>query len=78
MKIHWQSVSKQNDLKKKQKKRKLILIGLLILVAVMLLSSCSQTKVVYVEAERQPITCIDSIKTPLDMAKCLAEYKQRY
>ena len=42
----------------------------------LLLSGCKQIE--YVEVERQPITCIDEIKTPLDMAKCLNEYKTRY
>ncbi len=44
----------------------------------LLLSGCKQIEYVYVEPERQPITCIDEIKTPLDMAKCLNEYKTRY
>lgn len=29
-------------------------------------------------APLEPIMCIDNIKTPLDMADCLAEYKQKY
>jgi hypothetical protein len=54
------------------------LIGLLILAILLLLNACKQTEYVYVEPERVPITCIDHIKTPLDMAKCLNEYKTRY
>lgn len=27
---------------------------------------------------REPITCIDTIKTNGDMAKCLLEYKEKY
>ena len=52
------------------------MIGTLILLILLLLSGCKQIE--YVEVEHQPITCIDEIKTPLDMAKCLNEYKQRY
>jgi recombinational DNA repair ATPase RecF len=54
------------------------LIGTLILAIVLLLCGCKQIEYVYVEPERQPITCIDDIHTPLDMAKCLNEYKTRY
>lgn len=50
----------------------------IIIFFLLLFCGCSQTKVVYVEPERVPITCIDDIKTPLDMAKCLYEYKTRY
>lgn len=44
----------------------------------MLLNGCKQIEYVYVEIPREPIYCIDNIKTPLDMANCLAEYKQKY
>ena len=44
----------------------------------MLLSGCVRTKIVYKEIEREPITCYKTIKTPLDMAKCIAEYKIKY
>jgi hypothetical protein len=44
----------------------------------MLLGSCKQIEYVYVETPREPIYCIDNINTPLDMANCLAEYKQKY
>lgn len=44
----------------------------------LLLVGCAHEKIVYVETPREPITCIDSIKTPLDMAKCLTEYKVKY
>lgn len=47
-------------------------------VIVFLLTACTRTEFVYVEVPREPINCIDSIKTPLDMAKCLAEYKAKY
>lgn len=30
------------------------------------------------QVPREPVLCIDEIKTPLDMAKCLAEYKAKY
>lgn len=42
------------------------------------LASCKSVEYVYVETPREPITCIDTIKTPMDMAKCLAEYKVKY
>ncbi len=42
------------------------------------LASCTNVEYVYVETPREPITCIDTIKTPMDMAKCLAEYKVKY
>lgn len=44
----------------------------------LILSACATEKIVYVEAPKEPITCIDSIKTPMDMAKCLTEYKVKY
>lgn len=49
-----------------------------ILPLLLILSSCASEKIVYVEAPKEPITCIDSIKTPMDMAKCLTEYKVKY
>lgn len=48
-----------------------------ILSILLLLGSCADSEVVYVEVPREPITCIERIKTPLDMAKCLNEYKMR-
>jgi hypothetical protein len=44
----------------------------------MLLNACKQIEYVYIEAPREPITCIDVIQTPMDMATCLAEYKVKY
>lgn len=44
----------------------------------LVLSACATEKIVYVEAPKEPITCVDSIKTPMDMAKCLTEYKVKY
>lgn len=77
MKRRYLLPSETKNLKKRQDK--IILIGWLILAILLLLSGCSrQIEYVYVEPERVPITCIDSIKTPLDMAKCLSEYKERY
>ena len=49
-----------------------------ILPLLLILSSCAGEKIVYVEAPKEPITCVDSIKTPMDMAKCLTEYKVKY
>lgn len=48
------------------------------LILSILLTGCTSVEYVYVEIPREPITCIDRIKTPLDMAKCLAEYKEKY
>ena len=44
----------------------------------LILAACTTEKIVYVEAPKEPITCINSIKTPMDMAKCLTEYKVKY
>ena len=41
-------------------------------------SSCAKTEYVYTEVPRKPITCHRHIKTYLDMAKCLQEYKVFY
>lgn len=78
MKKHWQSVNEIENLRKQPRWINHLLIGITILVILLLFCGCSQTKVVYVEPERVPITCIDHIKTPIDMAKCLSEYKIRY
>ena len=76
MQPHWQSVRETRNLRKRRQRIKITLIGTLILAILLLLSSCKQIE--YVEVERHPITCIDEIKTPLDLVKCLNEYKQRY
>lgn len=44
----------------------------------MLLNACKHTEYIYKEPIKPPITCIDTIKTPLDMALCLKEYKLKY
>lgn len=49
-----------------------------ILLVILILSACTRVEYVYIEPEKVPITCIDDIKTPLDMAKCLQEYRTRY
>ena len=49
-----------------------------ILVTLTLLSSCKRIEYVYLEMPKEPIICIDKIKTPLDMANCLSEYKLKY
>ena len=54
------------------------MIGIGISATVLWLSGCVRTEYVYKEVEREPITCIERIKTPLDMAKCLQEYKIKY
>ena len=44
----------------------------------LLLSGCARTQYVYKEIEREPIDCDLYIKTPLDMAKCLSEFRQKW
>jgi hypothetical protein len=51
---------------------------MLIFLLLLLLSSCTRTRVEYVEIPRSPITCHRFIKTPLDMATCLEEYKVKW
>lgn len=54
------------------------LIGILISLTLLLLSSCKQTEYIYIDTPKEPILCINEIKTPLDMANCLNEYKLKY
>lgn len=77
MRTNWKSVGKTKNSRKKSKMINLLLIGTFLLVILLLFCGCSP-QIKYVEVEREPITCIDEIKTPLDMAKCLNEYKTRY
>ena len=77
MRIKLSCSSKMPSLKKRRKQMKDSLIGFIILSILPLLSSCADTEVVYVELPLEPIDCIEHIKTPLDMAKCLNEYKLR-
>ena len=70
------SNNKQKNLKKLQ--LKILLIGIEISVILMLLSSCKKTEYIYTTLPKEPIICIDNIKTPLDMANCLQEYKLKY
>lgn len=77
MKRQYRLVSEIENSRKLQKWINLLLIGITILVILLLFCGCSQ-KIEYVEVERVPITCIDDIKNPMDMAKCLNEYKERY
>lgn len=51
---------------------------LLIITTALLLCACTTTEYVYVETPREPITCHKNMKTFLDMAKCLEEYKIKY
>lgn len=71
------SVRKSQNLKNWQNQIPL-LTGLLILATLLLLSSCVRTQVKYVELEREPIDCDAHIKTPLDMANCIAEFRQKW
>lgn len=43
-----------------------------------LLAGCVRTQIKYEELEREPIDCDLYIKTPLDMAECLAEFRQKW
>ena len=54
------------------------LIGMLIFLILLLLCSCKQTEYIYINTPKEPILCIEEIKTPLDMANCLNEYKLKY
>ena len=54
------------------------LIGILIFLTLLLLSSCKQIEYIYIDIPKEPILCINTIKTPLDMANCLNEYKLKY
>lgn len=51
---------------------------MLIFLILMLLNACKKTEYIYKELPKEPITCINAIKTPLDMANCLNEYKLKY
>ena len=75
MKRQFRLLSEIENSKRKQKMINRLLIGIFLLVTVLLFCGCKQIEYVYIEPERVPITCIDDIKTPLDMAKCLYEYK---
>ena len=55
-----------------------VLIGTALCLLILLLCGCARTEYVYVEAPREPITCHRHMKTFLDMAKCLEEYKAKY
>lgn len=50
----------------------------IIILAAVFLTACTQERIIYRDIPREPITCINRIKTPLDMAKCLAEYSAKY
>ena len=69
---------KNTKMNSNKKQKKIHLIGIGILVILMLLNACKQIEYVYIEPPKPPITCIDNIKTPLDMATCLKEYKLKY
>ena len=74
IKLNWNK--KIGNLLKQQKT--ILLIGIKILATLMLLNSCKKIEYIYKEPIKEPITCINNIKTPLDMAKCLNEYKVKY
>lgn len=72
---------KTNHWKRRLQKINRVSIGSLILIIPLLLLSlggCTKTEIQYVELPRKPITCIDTMKTPEDMLKCLNEYDANY
>ena len=78
MQTHWKQVAVNRNLKKRSNLVKnLVGIGLFLLM-MLFLFGCTKTEYVYVEPQREPITCHKHIKTYLDIAKCLEEYKVKY
>ena len=78
MKEHWSPVVEQRNLKNwRNLAKNLVGIGLFLLMTLFLFG-CTKTEYVYKETPKQPITCHRHIKTYLDMAKCLEEYKVFY
>ena len=52
-------------------------VGIIVFL-ILLLASCVKTEYVYKEVERETIDCDLYIKTPLDMANCITEFRQRW
>lgn len=53
--------------------------NVIVFLLVLLLCGClTKTEYIYVPIKREPITCYQNLKTFLDMAKCLEEYKVKY
>lgn len=78
MQKSWKPVSEYPNLRSWQNLAKnLVGIGLFLLM-ILFLFGCTKTEYVYTEAPRKPITCHKHIKTYLDVAKCLEEYKVKY
>jgi hypothetical protein len=50
----------------------------IIFLLIVLLTGCGRTEYVYIETPREPVTCHRHLKTFLDMAKCLEEYKAKF
>ena len=86
MKGRWTPISDCARLRRQQRRRRCaphrlkraVLIGTALCLLILLLCGCARTEYVYVEAPREPITCHRHMKTFLDMAKCLEEYKAKY
>ena len=80
-KMRWKPVSGTPKTIGRLKKTKAVLTGItiyLITLYCLILSGCTRSEYIYQEIEREPITCIDSIKTPQDMLDCLTEYSVKY
>ena len=76
----WKSVGQTSSYVNRLRLIRAVLTGILICLLTLCclsLSGCTASKQ-YVELEREPITCIDSIKTPEDMLLCLNEYSTKW
>lgn len=79
--IKWKSQEQMNSLKMRFAMIRAGLIGIMICLLILCclsLSGCMQTREVYVELPKEPVICIDTIKTPEDMLTCLNEYAIKY
>lgn len=76
----WKSVGQTSNYGNRLRLIRAVLTGIIILsltLCCLSLSGCTTNKE-YVEIEREPITCINSMKTPEDILLCLNEYATRY
>lgn len=78
MQKHWKPVNAKKNWKKRLNKVKNLVGIVLFLIMILCLFGCASKEYVYVEPQREPITCHKHVKTYLDIAKCLEEYKIKY
>ena len=64
-----------NTLKTLKRALTKVVIGLILGSQIMFLTACGSNVIV---VNREPIKCIETMKTNGDMAKCLLEYKEKY